>query len=322
MTRPLTRAILDQDVRYQADIREAKKLRAARQTARDSEYTKKADSLAAALGDRAARGFSEGRTRGGSLWVTAIPIDSLGLGLDRSVFRDAVALRYGLEPPDPLPVTCPSCSADFSIDHALKCKKGGWVGRRHKEVLRAWKQYFERAGHTFAVTEPLLPAIPRGVLVRPSTTRDPDARADLVVRDDGTGRNEFMDVAVLDTGADCYKGKSTEKILADYEKRKEGKYADRVSPHGCFTPLICSVYGTLAPQAAKRAYKTARLIDPDRDERDAVMDLHTVALQSAVIRATSLCIRARSWTSLPPVGVPTPLDDAAASLSAAGLRGY
>jgi hypothetical protein len=31
----------------------------------------------------------------------------------------------GLPFPDPLPAQCPSCGADFDIDHALRCKKGG-----------------------------------------------------------------------------------------------------------------------------------------------------------------------------------------------------
>ena len=197
------------------------------------------------------------------------------------------------------------------------------MSRRHKEVLRAWKAYLERGGATAVYEEPwLLPLKKKhGVSVRPSTTLASDARADIVAR--GLfqhGRDDYYDIAVLDTGADCYRGKLSIDILEAYEEKKKGKYHDRIAPHGSFTPLICSIYGTLAPAAAKLAHKVANKVDPEREERDVVLDLHHVMLQTAILKAVSLCIRARSWAALPSVAPSDALEDASGWMAAGDAR--
>ena len=81
---------------------------------------------------------------------------------------------------------------------------------------------------------------------------------------------------------------------------------------------MCSVYGTLAPSAAAAAYKAARRVDPDRNERDSVLDLHSAMIQASAIKATSLCLRARSRADLPPVDKAGSFEDAAGRM--VGLR--
>ena len=48
-------------------------------------------------------------------------------------WRDALFLRYGIDPPDP-PSTCDGCGAGLSINHALDCNKGGLVPTCHSEL--------------------------------------------------------------------------------------------------------------------------------------------------------------------------------------------
>ena len=195
------------------------------------------------------------------------------------------------------------------------------MSRRHREVIKAWKSFFEKGGATTVVEEPLLPMMPAGASARPSTTLAPDARADIAVRGlSVAGRDDFFDVAILDTGADTYARKPTERVLREYEERKRGKYADRVAAHGAFTPLICSIYGTLAPAAATTAHRVARRADPDREECDATIDLHAVIIQTAVIKATSLCLRARSWTQIPVAPAGPDLSDAIGRMGVVGPR--
>ena len=110
------------------------------------------------------------------------------------------------------------------------------------------------------------------------------------------------------------------QILEEHERYKLGKYADRIAPYGSFTPLVCSVYGTLAPAASKLANQVARQVDPEREERDAVLDLHQVVLQTSILKAASLCILARSWATLPFVSSIDELEDAAAWMTAADAR--
>ncbi len=321
LTATLTEAVLAQDAHFVEDLRASRTRRTRRLAERDKTFTKRAEDLAAGLTGRAARGFEEARLRGGSAWLSFIPLEALGIDLDETTFRDAIALRMGQELPEAPPRKCPSCGAACGINHLLKCKRGGWISRRHKEVLKAWKSYLERGGATHVFEEPPLLPVPHGVTVRPSTTLRPDARADLVAR--GVlphGRWLFGDIAVLDTGADCHRGKSSIQILEEHERYKLRKYADRIAPYGSFIPLVCSVYGTLAPAASKLANQVARQVDPEREERDAVLDLHQVVLQTSILKAASLCIRARSWAALPFVSSIDELEDAAAWMTAADAR--
>ena len=58
-------------------------------------------------------------------------VNGTELGLQE--WRDALFLRYSLEPPD-VPTYCDGCNAKFTIYHALDCKRGGLVTARHNEI--------------------------------------------------------------------------------------------------------------------------------------------------------------------------------------------
>ena len=281
LTGSLQKALLERADHFRVDPRAIQTNRAARLRARDEELRTSADEMAEELSGRASRGFEEARLRGGSSWLSFAPLDELGLSLDRETFRDAVALRMGVELPDGMPTTCPSCGEKADLDHFLSCKKGGWVVRRHNEVVRAWKRYFEKAGYHIVFMEPVLRrSAAWHAHPRPGTNTAPEARADLVVRCDD-GRDLVLSTSRSSTrAAPPMRAKSALRALTDYEGIKDKAYADRVAPLGTFTPLVCSVYGTLAPSAAATAHQAARRVDPEREERDAVLDLHGAMIQS------------------------------------------
>ena len=56
-----------------------------------------------------------------------------GTELGAQEWRDALFLRYILEPPE-LPTHCNGCQAKFSITHDLDCKKGGPVTACHNDI--------------------------------------------------------------------------------------------------------------------------------------------------------------------------------------------
>ena len=66
-------------------------------------------------------------------WLTVLPSTVNGTELGDQELRDALFLRYGLEPPD-LPKYCDGCQAKLSISQALDYKKGGLVTVRHKDL--------------------------------------------------------------------------------------------------------------------------------------------------------------------------------------------
>ena len=65
-----------------------------------------------------------------------LPLAQYHFDLSPQQFRDALSLRYNrslmLMPP-----TCDGCGAAFTLSHALDCRKGGLVVRRHNEICDA-----------------------------------------------------------------------------------------------------------------------------------------------------------------------------------------
>ena len=292
---PLVEAILGQDAGYELDGRAIRAKRRLRQAGREVSYGRRCEEIVKGLSDKEARSVEEAKLGGASSWLSATPIDDLGLHLDALEFRDAVALHLGLDPPDPLPGCCPSCGAVNSVSHALHCNKGGLVMSRHRAVLRAWAGLFRRAGAVGVVEEPVLPALHVSAEPSRGTTTATEARADILVRQWGQAkRNLYLDVAVVDTFADCYIRKQPLQALENHEKKKEEKYHDRVSPHGTFVPLVNSVLGTMAPKAAKMAAALTRASAADPEDRLPVFELHATIIQAATLKAVSACLRARA----------------------------
>ena len=57
------------------------------------------------------------------------------MDLHKGAFRDAVCLRYGLVclAPPHLPMEC-ICGSSFTVDHAMNCKRGGFIFLCHNEL--------------------------------------------------------------------------------------------------------------------------------------------------------------------------------------------
>ena len=320
LTAPIESAIWSQDWSFRGDRKATAALRQSVWEEKDRVHSQEVEDLLKQTTGRARRAFEEARVQGGRTWLAAIPLECHGLALPRQTFRDAVALRMGVPLPDPLPSVCPSCGEPFSLQHALKCKKGGWVVRRHREVLLAWASLFERVA-SFVEEEPALPLIPGVVFSDPRTTTDPAARADIMARGVFQPQtNSYYDTAVIDTAADSYVRCSVVSTLASKERLKRRKYDERVRPLGTFTPLVCSVYGTLGGEAEKvLTLVTSRLKTARTEKRDAAFLLR-VCLSAAVVKATSVCLRERSHDIPTCDAFPEVLADSRAALSDLAVR--
>ena len=78
------------------------------------------------------RQVEQTRDKGASLWLNAIPYEEHGFSLNKQEFRDSIRLRYNMRLKN-LAQKC-ACEQCFSVNHALNCKKGGFVVQRHDNV--------------------------------------------------------------------------------------------------------------------------------------------------------------------------------------------
>ena len=80
--------------------------------------------------------------KGASSWLNVFPMKDVDFTLNiRESVRDAVKLRYDWPIPE-----CPSicvCGANFSVDHAIVCKRGGFVIQRETRY-EIWRQSYWR----------------------------------------------------------------------------------------------------------------------------------------------------------------------------------
>ena len=74
----------------------------------------------------------QAKDEGASSWLNTLPIREQQLDLNKGQFVDAVRLRYN-QPLKNLPSHCP-CGSKFNVEHALNCKKGGFVAQRHDQL--------------------------------------------------------------------------------------------------------------------------------------------------------------------------------------------
>jgi hypothetical protein len=310
----LVEGILRQDKEFKQDLQSIRMKKDAARASREEQCERAAKELLTHFSGRARRALEETLEAGpGGDWLSHAPLDFLGLSMDRQTFRDAIALRMGTPFPDDLPDFCPSCGGAFDVSHALKCKKGNWVTRRHNEVAKAWLALFRKASAT-VTSEPFL-AAPVGLKRTSSSTKD-GARADIfatgIIR---AGQGTFFDVAVLDTGADCHLPKKALRVLTDREGAKTGKYEERALLLGAtFVPLVCSVYGTLAPEAAKTLTLAVAKLNEETEEKRSTGKLLRVGVQVAILKATSLCLRARSMDDIPDPHAIAELEDCVMAL--------
>ena len=148
-------------------------------------------------------------------WLTMQPSTVNGTELCAQEWRDAAFLRYVLDPPDP-PKNCDGCNAQFSICHALDCKRGSLVTARQNELCDG---VVDLAGRSFTPSHVRNdPLIYQGCAVirlkaqpaRPSNnTKQADSppeateqKGDLLIRDLwANGTDSVHDVRVVNTDA-------------------------------------------------------------------------------------------------------------------------
>jgi len=184
-----------------------------------------------------ARSLELASEKGASTWLNVIPLKEIGFDLNKREFRDALRLRYNW-PFNDIASKC-ICGDDFSVDHAMICKRGGFVIQRHNELRNLEAALLKSVCNDVEI-EPLLQPISDEQLSK-GANKSADARLDIHARGFWEKqRSAFFDVRVCHPNADTYKELDLPKIYKLHEDEKKRKYTERVNKieHGTFTPLV------------------------------------------------------------------------------------
>jgi hypothetical protein len=249
---------------------------------------------------RLKRSIQLAKEKGASSWMTALPIASEGLVINKSGFRDALALRYGLEP-DHMPTRC-ICGKEFSVDHALSCPRGGFPIIRHNEIRDLVANVLTEVCHDVAI-EPPLQRVDRDLL--PGTNIQDGARLDVSASGVWGGRFErtFFDVRVFNPLCKSNASLSIENSYKKHEMEKRRMYEQRVREveGATFCPLVLSSTGGQSPSTRSLVKRLAELLayKLDKPKSQTTSWLRT-RLSFACVRSSIMCLRgARSKCKTP-----------------------
>jgi len=175
--------------------------------------------------------------------------------LNKREFKDALHLRYDWHIAD-TPSTC-ICEDTFSVDHAMVCRRGGFIIQRHKELRDLEAGMLNIVCHDVQV-EPVLQELTDELLTR-GTNQAPDVHARGFWDRQGSA---FFDVRVFHPNAESYKDLTIQQLCRKHEDEKKRLYANRVLEvaQGTFTPLVFTATGGMAVECKRFHSKLAELI--------------------------------------------------------------
>jgi len=257
------------------------------------------------------------RSGGTGAWLTPKPSRFDGTEMGKDEFIDNLLLRYGMRPKG-LPHHCDGCSAGFTVEHALSCKKGGLVGQRHDDVR-------DELAHlcTLALSDSRVKIEPEIFYRSDTRASQPrtgckctgldtagktickclgdEARGDVAVHGFWKmARTTVFDVRVTDTDAPSYGNTASDKILESAAKQKRSKYEEACTERRRdFTPMVYSVDGLPCKSARAAERRIAALLAGKWDRQYSQMSSFVrTRMALAVARSNTLLLhgdRSTSW---------------------------
>ena len=190
----------------------------------------------------------QARDDGASSWLNTLPIKDQQLDLNKEQFSDALCLRYNQNLRN-LPSNCP-CGSPFNVEHALSCKKGGFVAQRHDCLRDLFTNLLSKVCKDVEAEPHLLP-ITKEVLTNKTANKSTEARLDIKAGGFWQRRQTaFFDIRVTHVNSSSQAGKTTTSIFKSHEASKKREYLQRVIDieHGVFTPLVFGTNGGMGKE--------------------------------------------------------------------------
>ena len=115
-----------------------------------------------------------------SSWLSTLPIKKYGFNLNKQTFWGGIYMRYNIPLPR-MPSIC-SCSSRFTIEHALSCKKGGFISIHHNEVRDFSVELLKKTCSDVSIETPLQIITNETFQLGTSNVSD-EARVDVAARE-------------------------------------------------------------------------------------------------------------------------------------------
>ena len=234
----------------------------------------------------------QARDKGASSWLTAIPLEQQGFQLNKEEFRDSLRLRYSL-PLQNLPRFCP-CGQSFTVEHALSCKKGGFITLRHDTIRDVFTTQLDKVCHNVQAEPHLIPLDGETFDLRSANTSE-EARLDIKATGFWRrGQTAFFDVRVTHVNSASNRNQSTESVFLKNENEKKRAYLQRVIEveQGTFTPLVLGTNGGMGQECAVFIkHLAAKLAEKESDSYSSVITMLQTKLSFEILKSALLCIR-------------------------------
>ena len=292
MTKKLVQGIKNQ---HQLENLQNEEDRSARATITEEKKVReeeKVETVKSQLDPRRLKLFEAITEKGVNNWLNSMPLKEHNFHLDKQMFWDTINVRFGKEL-SRLPMKC-VCNADFSVEHALNCKLGGFVSTRHNDVRDFTAELLSEVCQDVAV-EPLLTPLSGENLKYKTANTDDHARLDVSARGVWIrGSRAFFDVKVFNPLARTYSGQTLKAAHRSNENTKKRLYAERIVnvEHGTLTPLVFTCFGGMSVECGHFYNRMADKLSEKRNiSTSQARTWVRTKLSFSLLRATNLCIR-------------------------------
>ena len=185
LTSPLTDLIKNKSVLYTVNGTEQKKIKTTIKNERENIHKNVFNILQNRLNENQLRLNSIHREKGVSIWLTSYSISDHGFDPQKQQFWDSL-----------IPSTC-FCSANIDVQHAMSCKRGGFVTIRHNDLRDLTANLLSNVSNDVEIEPKLLLVTGENFSNRTMYTRT-EARLDIRSRGFWVrGQQAFFDIKYL-----------------------------------------------------------------------------------------------------------------------------
>ena len=249
MTASLTNAIYAQATEYYDDMQQLHDIKTEISQGRVSFYKQKRKDLYEELTETEQLQLDLASEKGASSWLTSLPLEKYGFIFNKQEFSDAICLRYHLKLKDTASKCV--CGEPNTINHALICKKGGYVSLRHNSLRDRTAEIMKITCRDVVIEPNLLPI--NEVELPTGSNKADNARLDVSARSVWNPLEKaFFDVRVFHApAASNRKLKTIPAMYKHHENLKKKEYNARVLQveKGVFSPLVFSTTGGMGEEA-------------------------------------------------------------------------